>query len=97
MYAKNIEKEKAKTRKTPPQHQMRADIVETLKLFYEIKDTSDELNILLKLAKYQQEVQTKLCGRLVGKGDKKASNIVDHLEEKITLAKSIREAVSAPF
>ena len=76
------------------QNDNKKDIAKTSKLFYEIKDTSDELRILQKLASHQKEVQANLCGE-AARDDSRARNIVDDIEEKISLANKIRQAVSA--
>lgn len=57
------------------------DIAKTSELFDLIKDTEDELKILLKLAKHQRDVQANMCGEAAADG-RKARNTTDDLAEK---------------
>ena len=64
------------------------------KLFSEIKDIRDELNILKSIANYQDIVQRKLLGKTSTDSDLAAKYIVNDIIEMDKLAKRIQLAVS---
>lgn len=64
------------------------------RLFGEIKDIRDELNILKSIANHQNSVQNKLMGKGSAELDLTASYITNDITEMDNLANRIQSAVS---